>query len=220
MVAAGPAVPFLNGTVVLREPADWRDLLARSRAFFLGHGLPWSLRTAGPAGESLARSAAGLGLSLAGAEPGMMLAPVEIRRLSVDGLSIETVTDERQLADFRRASAAGFGGTEQVYAGLYPPAVLSEPDAALYVGYLHGVPVATALCVTSNGIAGIGGVSTAPEARRRGAGAALTATALAGGLARGCDAGYLQATPMGYQVYTRMGFHRITEHQRWLPGID
>jgi GNAT superfamily N-acetyltransferase len=75
-----------------------------------------------------------------------------------------------------------------------------------YLGTLDGVPVATsALCVGET-IAGVYHVVTAPDARGRGVGAAITAAAMEDAKAAGRSMITLQASEMAVSVYRSLGF--------------
>lgn len=131
-------------------------------------------------------------------------------------LSIETVSTDDELRVFARTLNAGdFQAPEAVERAI--PALLrptassssDEPDLRCFVGYRNGVPVATSLRFLSNGVVGIYGVATVPEARRRGFGAAMTVAALQDGRSQGYGVGVLLATPMGEPVYQRLGFREL-----------
>jgi ribosomal protein S18 acetylase RimI-like enzyme len=49
-----------------------------------------------------------------------------------------------------------------------------DPDVSLLVGYLGGVPASTAILFVIGQVAGLTGVATVPEYRRRGLAEALT----------------------------------------------
>jgi GNAT superfamily N-acetyltransferase len=81
-------------------------------------------------------------------------------------------------------------------------------DVPLYhlLGRLDGRPVATATFLLAAGIVGIYDVSTVPDARRRGIGTAMTVAALQAGRAAGYEVAFLQPSPMGRNLYERLGF--------------
>jgi ribosomal protein S18 acetylase RimI-like enzyme len=121
--------------------------------------------------------------------------------------------------------AAGFGaptaagGTElspEAFDALAPSlACALDPDVAIFVGYRHSKPVATAQMFAVGPIAGITGVATVPAARRRGLATALTWTALAEGAARGCTCAVLSALGASYDLYRKMGFVHVCNHRAY-----
>jgi GNAT superfamily N-acetyltransferase len=125
-------------------------------------------------------------------------------------LTIERVRDERDLAIWIRTLAAGFGEGEQEAAWtgeMYRRIGLSDEQPwRHYLGWLDGVPVATASLFLGAGVAGIYFVFTVAEARRQGIGAAITLAALRDAHALGYQIGVLGASEMGYPVYQRLGF--------------
>lgn len=80
-----------------------------------------------------------------------------------------------------------------------------------FLGLVDGEPVGTASLLTAGGAAGIYNVTTVERARRRGIGAALTATAVAVGRERGMEVATLQASTMGRPVYERLGFRFVSD---------
>ena len=215
LLIAAPDVPWITGAHVTRLPADPQATLARARAFFARYRLPWHLTAAGEVAEAIAPAAEAAGLTLDERRPGMLLAPLAGAVPEVPGLAIEQVRDPAALAVFHATSAGGFEGGAELFPLVYQPAVLTVPDTALYVAYLDGEPVATAVRTTSYRIAGIGGVSTVPALRRRGIGEAVTWRAALDGLAEGCIASFLEATEMGFRVYARMGYRHVIDFHVW-----
>jgi GNAT superfamily N-acetyltransferase len=127
-------------------------------------------------------------------------------------LAIRRVLNEAELADFRAITGTG----TQILPSL---AAARDPDVACFVGYVSGVPAATARLVCFGAVAEITGVVTVPEYRRRGYGTALTWAAVAEGAARACTATTLTASPLGYPVYVRMGFQPVCTYRTYLPPL-
>ena len=98
---------------------------------------------------------------------------------------------------------------------LYPTAASRQSVAAraggnpalrFLLGRLNGEPVATSSLLLAGGIVGIYDVSTAPEARGRGIGTAMTAAAVETARAHGYEIAFLQPSAMGKPLYHRVGF--------------
>ncbi len=95
----------------------------------------------------------------------------------------------------------------RAYADLYDYVRRTDGDRArLLVGWLGDQPVSAAALLLAEGAAGLYAVSTIPDARRRGIGAALTAHALALAQAAGCRYAALQAAAGAVELYRRRGF--------------
>jgi hypothetical protein len=218
LLIAAPDMPWITGAHVTRVQTDAPTALARIRAFFDRHApAHWDVTAAGEVAAAIRPALEAEGFVQVERRPGMVLAPLAGREPPVAGLEIREVRDTAGLADFVATSGAGFEGGAELFARLYTPESLDRLDGALYVGYLDGEPVATALRTTSHRIAGIGGVSTVAAARRRGIGAALTWRAALDGLAEGCIASYLGASEMGYSMYAGMGYRHVVDFHVWRP---
>jgi ribosomal protein S18 acetylase RimI-like enzyme len=133
---------------------------------------------------------------------------------------IERVTGEEIQSEFLTAMSAGFGmlAHERHAMSSLAAAVGYADDATWvrWVGFLDERPVVTAGLMLAAGLAGIYNVATAPDVRRRGLGAALTATAVAEGRERGYEVAALGSSELGYGVYLRMGFEEICRDRVWV----
>jgi GNAT superfamily N-acetyltransferase len=148
-------------------------------------------------------------------EPALVLTPLPATVPAPPSeLVIRRVTDEAGLVDFFGISRAGRRWVPTLAAAL-------DPDVAVLVGYLDGLPVATArvACVTDEQVrvADITGVVTLPPYRRRGYGTAMTWAAVVEAARRACAAAVLNATPLGFPVYVKMGFVPVSTYRTYLP---
>jgi GNAT superfamily N-acetyltransferase len=141
------------------------------------------------------------------------------------GLVVTPVEDLETLRTWTRVVAIGMDLPERVHddfvalevsLGLEPPG----HHYTRYIAYQDGVAVATSGMLLHAGVAGIFAVATLAEARRRGIGTALTLVPLLEARRRGYRVGTLQATPMGFPVYKRLGFREVCrpiELYLWSP---
>ena len=206
--------PLANGVVRMRlNPEAAAAKIAATLAHFTDHNLPvvWFV---GPAhqpanfGERLEAQ----GLRRVETEPGMA---VDLHCLREDlpapaGLAIERVRDVETLAVWLRTYRAGDDVPPDappiLMESCVPRQLTDDEPMRLFLARLDSAPVATAQLLLAAGVAGIYGVATVPEVRRRGIGAAVTRAALHDARALGYRVGVLHATEMGYSVYRRLGF--------------
>ena len=118
--------------------------------------------------------------------------------------------------------------TGRAYASMGTPAAVATatfaeleslvgPTVRAVVAWHDDDPVAAAMVVVSDGVAGVNYVGTVPEARGRGLGELTTRWATNAGFDLGAEVAALQASPMGEPVYRRMGYKEITRY-RWYLG--
>ncbi|HET9436493.1 MAG TPA: GNAT family N-acetyltransferase, partial [Candidatus Limnocylindrales bacterium] len=81
----------------------------------------------------------------------------------------------------------------------------------VFLARREGRPVATSLGFVLDGVVGIYNVATLPDARRGGAGLAVTVAAMADAQARGARSAILESSPMARPMYERIGFRQICE---------
>jgi GNAT superfamily N-acetyltransferase len=138
---------------------------------------------------------------------------VDLERLAEPGkypeqMEIRIVADEKGMEDCAEMIVAGYEmpdswreTTQQFVKGIG----LNTPYRS-YVAYWEGKPVSTAAVLFGKDVAGIYTVATAPEARGKGLGTAVTLAPLLDARKMGYRVGTLQASEMGFPVYKKMGF--------------
>jgi GNAT superfamily N-acetyltransferase len=217
-VLTGVSEPLFNGVFRARLDPDAVDsAITTTLAQVASRQVPmfwWVGPSTRPAdlGSHLERH----GFTHAGNSPAMAL---DLRTLleeppSIPGLVVAAVEDFETLRTWARVAAIGTGFPEpfqeelvklELGVGLEPP----ERLYTRYIAYQDGEAVATSGMLLHAGVAGIFAVATLPRARRRGIGAALTLVPLLEARRRRYQVGTLQATPMGFPVYRRLGFREV-----------
>lgn len=128
-------------------------------------------------------------------------------------LTIERVSDGEMLKTWLRVMTVGSEIPEEGLAILLEMVSKHgfKDDATVhyYLGMQGNKPVATSLLYLAGGVAGIYNVATLPEVRRQGIGGALTVAPLLEARGLGYRIGTLQSTPMGLNLYHRLGFREF-----------
>lgn len=136
------------------------------------------------------------------------------------GLRIEEVGNEEMLRMWCRTLAEGFempDFAEAAFLDLFHGQGFGPGlPCRNYLALLDGAPVATASLFLSSGVAGIYNVTTVPNARRRGFGAAITLKPLLDARAAGYRVGILHASTEGAPVYRRLGFREYCTFRLFL----
>jgi ribosomal protein S18 acetylase RimI-like enzyme len=126
------------------------------------------------------------------------------------GLVIEQVSSGEQLKQWLPPVTVSFELSQAVASAFFELFAGRGfgPDVPwrLYVGLVAGQPVAASRLFCAAGVAGIYHVATAPEARRRGFGSALTLAAVRSARELGYRVGVLVSSSEGFGVYRRLGF--------------
>jgi len=138
-----------------------------------------------------------------------------------DELQIRRVMTPPDVANYAAVVAANWDPIDEVVLRYYATAadaiVAGESPLRLYVGYVDGRAVAAGEVCMAGGVAGLYGVATLANWRRRGYGLAVTAHALNLAAREGAHVGVLQASNDGRPVYARLGFRphgQYSEYQR------
>jgi ribosomal protein S18 acetylase RimI-like enzyme len=201
----GPA-PAVNFLTIYSE-ADPDQIVEHARAFFGNAGFAIGIEVdTAPAFEARLKEH---GWRIDEEEPSMLLRPIPDIPPAPDGLDIRHVSTEADLDDFIRITKTGRRWIPSL-------AAARDPNVALFVGYVDGVPVATSRINVMGEIGDINGVETLPAYRRRGIGTALTWASVAAGKERGCTAITLSASPLGYPVYLKMGFQPVCVYRTYV----
>lgn len=142
---------------------------------------------------------------------------------ALEGFAIQEASNAEELRPLLELEAQCFDVSEEIahyYYNTYVATGFGSGQAwHHYIGMLHGRPVAMAALLLHAGVAGIYGVGTIPEARRRGIGTALVCHALHEARTAGYRVALLTPTDMSLRIYQRLGFqqHCAFQFYLWRP---
>ena len=231
-VESGGKIEDFSGVRCIRSPIPHADFncalvsdkaglrpeaLERIRSFFDRQRSEWEIVAPPSVGDDFYQIPHHISVTRFLREPEMIL-PKESADLRPppSDLEIHRVRELSERLSWERTAALGFQMPDpKLFDQLATPQSLETEGLTYYLGTCAGKPVATAILFISENIAGIYGVSTIPEFRGRGFGAAMTASAVLDGFQSGCDLSSLQAGPMGFPVYLKMGFRHILDYLVW-----
>ena len=137
----------------------------------------------------------------------------------IDGLTVRLLAgDERAIHE--DLLAAGFEMPLEM-AHAIMEFLGGAPGLREFVGEVAGTGVTTAVTLPSiDASVGVFNVATPPEQRRRGYGAAVTASAALDALVQGARFAWLQSSVTGYRVYQRLGFRVVESWPVWVAPSD
>jgi hypothetical protein len=207
----GIPTPFGNAALLTRPVPDGKvdGLVAGLREFFAGTaGGPYMLFSPWPLADLPSHGFARVG------HPPLMLRPPGGDAPSAPGLRIERVADADMLADFERTLIEAYPIAEMQpwQRGAYLREPVLDTNWRFFVGYEGDDPVATAAAYVSPAVTMIELVSSRPEGRGKGYGAAITAAAT---LTEPQPA-MLIASDLGRNVYARLGYVPMLRYTLWL----
>jgi N-acetylglutamate synthase len=217
-MVTGVEIPTLNG-VWVASPYARADGVADLLDHVGATGLPHCLQARPGVAEQLHDLAAARGMKPEEHIPLMVLEdPRDLAtNAATDALLIRELRPP-EAAVHARLAAAGFEAPAEPFLQLMTPSVLAAPGVRCYLGEVDGEPVTTAVGLALGSFVGIFNVATPPAYRRRGYGAAVTARAVADGVAAGATWAWLQSSGAGYHVYNRLGFRTTEDWQCWLSA--
>ena len=208
----GVGTPFGNVALLTRPvaDADTPAVIERLRSFYDGHpGGPFLVFSPWRTTDWSASGFVRVG------HPPLMFRPVGEARTTAEGLRVVQVADEDTLADFERTLIEAYPTPEMQpwqRGAMLAPGVL-DSNWRFFVGYEGDTPVATAAGYVSPAVTLVELVSTRPEVRGRGYGAALTAAA---SVVAPDQPAMLIASDDGRGVYDGLGYLPLQRHTLWL----
>lgn len=206
-----------NAAFRVDDALDPAELIARARDFFRvrERGFTVWARTI-PADRDLVEAAAAAGLEEVYAMPEMVLDRRAEERPPGAGVELRRIASATEAGEYWQVAAAAYaslGFPPEIFAFYERHDGLLANNTATFLAHLDGRPAAIAMTIVTRGIAGIYWVGAIEEARGRGLGWTLTATAVNAGFDLGAEVASLQASSMGKPVYERMGFETIFDYR-------
>lgn len=222
IVRSGLALTAFNAVFALDRPCPPDQLGEPIENILVRGGTPWCLITTDETSPDLQRVIDAFGLHLGGTLPGMVWDRLpESVPATPEGFAIRRLHDSPDARTFARTMMEGFGAAPDLLDRWAEGVVASGPQLSmkggLYVAYARNQPVGTAVRLTTGRIAGVYGVSTLAQFRRRGLGAAITCRAAVDGREEGCRLSYLQSSELGRPVYEKIGYRFVENYRLWVP---
>lgn len=125
------------------------------------------------------------------------------------GFSIEAVDDLESLVDFKKVFVEVYGVPDwagQAWIDATQAVGIGKTPWKMYLGRLHGEPVATNMLFNGAGVASVYAVGALEAVRGQGIGGAITLKPLLEARAMGYRYAVLFASEMGIHTYQRIGF--------------
>jgi len=207
-------------------PASTTGRIAEAKAFFAELRVPfrWFVGpTSTPADLPDRLEAAGLPALTN--SPGMALdiASMQDDAYTGSGLEIREVASPDELDDWLEVCRVAFpfdDAMADAWRRVHVPLGLGEGRPLRnFVARLHGRPVACSAMFTNGSVAGIWNVGTVPEVRGLGIGREVTLAPLRVARGLGYRVSILGSSPMGFPVYTRIGFVEVCRVRHFGPPL-
>jgi ribosomal protein S18 acetylase RimI-like enzyme len=201
--------PGENFAFVATEPKDPDPALTEAETVLRRNGMPFGIGVLAGRHASVDAAVRARGLRVLFTEPVMTIRTADLADVPLPPdvrITDAGLDDLRTLAEL---DAVAFEGDIDVSRGLYSRGLLDV--AHVVTARIDGKIVGVATGVPAEGAVAVFGVAVAPEARRRGIGAALTAAA-----ARDGGIAWLSARGEAARVYERLGFREIGRTEIWV----
>lgn len=215
--------PYHNGAFRLDPSVAPATVLERAEAFFASRCPGYCVWIAAHADDELEQAALARGYAAVSDEETPRMALEHRIGLGTpgDGITLHEVDDERLRAEFVEVTVAAYAESflpaDAVEAHLGALEALRADGVRSVVARQGEAPVAAALILASDGVAGVQLVGTVPGARQRGLGELVTRWAVDAGFDSGAAAVVLEASAAGAPIYRRLGFSEISQY-RWCLG--
>jgi GNAT superfamily N-acetyltransferase len=214
-VLSGEPVADFNYAIVDAHPNaedQLRDFVGLARS----KHLPLVVIVSEEAGDSLEPVAKRLRLHFAGRLPLMTSAVAPGPTTTpFDVASVRTTSD---LAESNQLIASAFALPPESVDRVFTSALLEAPGGEAFIVRQSGIPMSSVQTTRAGATVGIWSMATPPEHRRKGAGRAALAHAMASHASRGATLFYLLATEAGKPLYEHIGFRRISDAAIWVDG--
>lgn len=213
---SGPGV-LANVVIAGEPPGDGPFPLGAIETWYAARHSEFRVAVREPGDAALVAALVKRGYMRGTAEPALALSPLVVAEDSPPAPLELAIVDSEALA-------LAYAGAEGDDAGLDLRAAiarrsLAQPGCTMVAGFVDGVPVARAMALVTNGLAGVFNVTVRPGYRRNGFGTAVTNAVLAASARDGATAAMLATTPMGYRLYRRLGFEPVFDLVTyWPPG--
>jgi ribosomal protein S18 acetylase RimI-like enzyme len=223
-----PHPAISNAAFRVDDGLDPGELLERARVFFAARNRGFAVWARAGAAEDrdLIKTAVEAGLQAVFEMPEMVLDRRAEAHPPPAGVELRRVASPEDADEYWKVAAAAYasiGFPPEVFAFYENHDGLSTDNAAAFLAHLDDKPAGIAMTIVSHGVAGIYWVGCTEAARGQGLGWAVTATAVNAGFDMGAEIASLQASPMGENLYRRMGFETIFDYRLLMhrsPGTN
>ncbi|MBN1188890.1 MAG: GNAT family N-acetyltransferase [Dehalococcoidales bacterium] len=214
LVLSGEKVPDLNYAIVDAGPMAEEHLreyiqLAESR------DVPLLVLLTHEASPRLSPVARELGLQFLEDFPLMVYRPVN-PSAETGVFQVWRVEKEEDVRISNSLAATAFGMEEEALNRAFSPDYIQGPGVDLFMAAKDGEVISSVQTTRAGPITGIWAMATSPDQQRKGAGRALLNYAIYYHFSRGVEYFYLEATPAGKPLYSKIGFQTVSEAQVWL----
>jgi ribosomal protein S18 acetylase RimI-like enzyme len=204
--------PGENFAFVATEPTDPVAALTEAEAVLRRNGMPFGIGILAGRHASVDAAVRARGHRVLFSEPVMTALVADLADVPIPPDVHVVEAGPEDLSEAAALDAIAFEGDIDVSRGMYSRGLLDV--AHVVTASVGGKIVGVATGVPGAGAVAVFGVAVAPEARRRGIGAALTCAAARAG--DGSGIAWLSARGEAARVYERLGFREVGRTEIWV----